>query len=163
MGPILLWCHFRSQGVQWPLREEDCVEVRNHRQEVVGEIPGYLVIELIAHYFRGLQLQIELGGLRSPNGGPLALPPPPKMPPRPVPIELQESRRERRRHPRRKMAMWWALTWIALVACCREREDVGARLQRECESIIRRGGDAPNEANFNYQVRRCILERGRAQ
>ena len=39
-------------------------------------------------------------------------------------------------------------------------EEIGKRLRRECESIVREGGDAPTQAYFEYQVKQCIMRRG---
>ena len=46
---------FRSQGTSWPLRVGDTVEIREGTQRL--EIQGELVLEIICHYFRAIELQ----------------------------------------------------------------------------------------------------------
>ena len=54
-GAIELVIRFRSQGTSWPLRVGDTVEIREGTQRL--EIQGELVLEIITHYFRAIELQ----------------------------------------------------------------------------------------------------------
>jgi hypothetical protein len=50
---LVIW--FRSQGTSWPLRAGDIVEVREAETRL--EIRAELVIEIVAHHFRSIELQ----------------------------------------------------------------------------------------------------------
>ena len=52
---IELVIRFRSQGTSWPLRVGDTLEIREDGQRL--EIKGELVLEIITHYFRAIELQ----------------------------------------------------------------------------------------------------------
>lgn len=85
---IALWCRFRSQGMQWPLRPGDTVEVRRDGVSV-GELPAEFVIDLIAHHLYGLRLQEQFrDGVRAETA---------RKPLTPVPLEVQAARRAKRR------------------------------------------------------------------
>ena len=55
---IELVIRFRSQGMSWPLRVGDTVEVREGDARI--EFPGELVLEIIQHYYRAIELQQHL-------------------------------------------------------------------------------------------------------
>lgn len=94
---LVLVCVFRSQGVRWPLRPGDTVEVWNDKHEHLGELAADLVLDLIAHHFHGLSLTELMR--RATKQEPL--PPPREMPKRAIPIKVQEQRRLKRRYPKR--------------------------------------------------------------
>ena len=52
---IELVIRFRSVGTSWPLRVGDTLEIREDGQRL--EIKGELVLEIITHYFRAIELQ----------------------------------------------------------------------------------------------------------
>lgn len=52
---IELVIRFRSRGMAWPLGANDTVEVREGDRTLT--IPGELLIEILAHYFRAIELQ----------------------------------------------------------------------------------------------------------
>lgn len=86
---IRLWCRFRSQGVQWPLRAGDEIEIRDESGlDTIGVLEAELVIDLIAHYLYGVRLQRIVTECVEPPRKPLQ---------KTVSLELQEARRDKRR------------------------------------------------------------------
>jgi len=65
--PIELRVAFRGQGLRWPLREGDTLEVWRG-EDYCGEIPGRLVLELVGHHIAAAELVAALvGALEAPT------------------------------------------------------------------------------------------------
>lgn len=56
--------------------------------------------------------------------------------------------------------MRWLVPVLLLVGCGGPTEDVGARLRRECESIVRESRMEERGYVHEYAVQKCIESRG---
>lgn len=90
---IAVRIRFRSQGSSWPLREGDVLEIRQDLDEI-AEIPAEVVLELLGHHLRAIELQrVMMLFVKSP--------PTPRKPLTPEMIALQQKRAAERRSRRR--------------------------------------------------------------
>lgn len=86
MIELVIW--FRSQGTSWPLRAGDIVELREGGQRL--EMRAELILEIVAHHFRSIELQEAM------RTGTL-----PRKPPAHALPDVLEQRRLARRSRRR--------------------------------------------------------------
>lgn len=90
---ITVRIRFRSQGTSWPLREGDVLEIR-HDLDEIAELPAEVVLELLGHHLRGLELQRLIATFVAP-------PPTPRKPLAPAVREAQQHRAAARRSRKR--------------------------------------------------------------
>lgn len=68
---IRLICRFRRSSTSWPLESGDRVEIWVDSR-MIGECDADLIVELVAHAFRGTQLSQEVALAAVPPRYPLA-------------------------------------------------------------------------------------------
>lgn len=97
MIEVLIW--FRSQGFSWPLRTGDRVVLREGDRQL--EIAGELAMEVLANYFRTVEL-VRHGANRTA---------PVRTLPTRTPDILEQRKLARKT---RRLLLWLAFIWLVL-------------------------------------------------